>query len=235
MSTNAAWLPLVEAIDYVANKSEEAWKWAKRTLRFKDGTEPGAVDITRALSQGLLGPSLLAFATDAIKDAAVSGKLRCRGVDPRSGKSVKIKAGEWAHLELSTEGKAYRGLCVVYDDIVVDGRQLRRLFPSGKGGTPVAEMDCGAWLGNLARNPVRRKNDVWKDAQRQCGPQLSYAAFKRSWKATPRMNGSASAAAPAPLPTPANQTVEIRRPTSKPARLFKALSKRRLNRQSSIA
>jgi hypothetical protein len=205
MSTGAAWLPLVEAIEYVAYESDKARTWALG--RFKDSADPAgkksffagpiaASTLREVLSEGLVGASLQADAIAAIQDAAMAGKLRCRGVDPGSAESVEIEAGEWAHIEVSAEGEAFRVLkrgaksiqiCrrVVWQNIVVEGRQLRRLFPrsSGKGGTGAAETHCGAWLKRFEPNPARRKSDVWEEAGRQWGEKLSRGAFDRCWEA----------------------------------------------------
>jgi hypothetical protein len=206
MSTGAAWLPLVEAIEYVAYKSDKARTWALG--RFKDGDDPtgekpffagpiAASTLREVLSEGLVGGSLQADAIEAIQDAAMAGKLRCRGVDPGSAESVEIEAGEWAHIEVSAEGEAFRVLkrgaksiqiCrrVVWQNIVVEGRQLRRLFPrsSGKSGMQAAETHCGAWLKSLEPSPARRKNDVWEEARRKWGEGLSRDAFDRRWEAS---------------------------------------------------
>jgi hypothetical protein len=204
MSTDAAWLPLVEAIEYVASESEQARAWVLD--RFKDGTDPLhetplfdgpiAADVLKELRLRGFGRSLWPDAIEAIKNVAMAGKLPCRGVVPFSTRSEKIEAGEWAQLEISAEGEAFRvqksgvnsmqiSQCVVWQNIVVEGRQLRRLFPrsSGKGGTQAAETDCRAWLKSLTPFPVRKKEAVRQEGKGQWGDKLSDDAFDRAWKA----------------------------------------------------
>jgi hypothetical protein len=143
-------------------------------------------DVLRDISE-CVGLSLYGDASEAIKDAAMAGKLKCRGFDPRSFETVAIEAAEWAHLEISAEGEVLnlRLGVVVYENVVVELRGLRRLFPrsSGRGGTSTAEIECRAWLIGLAKGPRRRKADVREEARRAFGDRLGGDGFDRAWKA----------------------------------------------------
>jgi hypothetical protein len=171
--------------------------WALR--RFKQGDSrdsdrpffSGAIasDVIQELGSEGFGLSLHGDAIDAIRDAAMAGDLRCRGVDPYSSKSVDIEAAEWAHLEVSAEGEVFgvvkSGRKSVqisrrprWESVVVEGRQLRRLFPrsSGKGGTRAS----------FTSGKKRRPSGVWMPSnaiRRSAGP------LRRAWFTIARMFG----------------------------------------------
>jgi hypothetical protein len=201
-------ISLPDAIIYVATKSKWAQTWARNRFKRK-GThkgapdrplfdEPIAPDVVGGLNSEGYGLSLHGDAIDAIKIKFGEGKLKCRGVS-------FVGATEWANIDISAEGEllavlkaprirrrrrvsggAVAGLplAVAYQDADVELSELRRCFPqsSGRGGTQLAEFVCREWLRRHKAKPIRRKADVWKEAQRKF--EISRHAFMRAWKAS---------------------------------------------------
>jgi hypothetical protein len=186
---NPTWISSRDTI-IVAKKSKRARAWAlKRFTRKGKGKgaperplfdEPIASDVVNGLNSEGYVLSLEGDAIEAIQAAAREGKLKARG-------KVAIEPAEWATLELSAEGELLRvqkglALGVAYQDAEFELRGVRRHFPqsSGRGGTQLAEFVCREWLRRLKARPVRRKEDVWKEARRRFG--VSRNAFMRAWK-----------------------------------------------------
>jgi hypothetical protein len=187
--TKPTWISSRDTI-IVATKSKRAQAWAlKRFTRKGKGKgapyrpffdEPIASDVVKGLNSEGYVLSLEGDAIEAIQAAAREGKLKSRG-------KVAIEPAEWATLELSAEGELFRvqkglALGVAYQDAEFELRGVRRHFPqsSGRGGTQLAEFVCREWLRSHKSRPVRRKADVWKEAQRKFG--VSSHAFIRAWK-----------------------------------------------------